>query len=325
MKCFGHRRRGLYRLESGRRAARARRRGDGGRQPLDRAPRQPRRRAGGGRRAGRARHPRRRRAERRWPPTSGPRRSSTWPPRSTSASRSRTPPSTPRSTSAAPPTCSRRRARRRLRPRRLRLHRRARSTARARASELPLDEATPIAPLSAYGQSKFAAEGYLGPLSSACTASPASRCGSATSTARARIRSARPAWSRSSAACCARAAARPSSATAPRPATTYMWATWSTAALAAAASRLDRRGQHRHRPRGQRARPGRDRCGGLGGVESFEPEFAPPRAGEVQRISIDAARAERELDWRPRPASRTACASPSTRSSGAARTARSSH
>jgi UDP-glucose 4-epimerase len=39
--------------------------------------------------------------------------------------------------------------------------------------------------------------------------------------------------------------------------------------------------------------------GRLGGTESFEPEFAPARAGEVQRISIDASRAERELDWRP--------------------------
>jgi UDP-glucose 4-epimerase len=36
----------------------------------------------------------------------------------------------------------------------------------------------------------------------------------------------------------------------------------------------------------------------LDGAESFEPEFAPPRAGEVQRISIDPARAGRELDWR---------------------------
>jgi UDP-glucose 4-epimerase len=36
----------------------------------------------------------------------------------------------------------------------------------------------------------------------------------------------------------------------------------------------------------------------LGGAEDFEPEFAPPRTGEVQRISIDPARAERELDWR---------------------------
>jgi UDP-glucose 4-epimerase len=38
--------------------------------------------------------------------------------------------------------------------------------------------------------------------------------------------------------------------------------------------------------------------GELGGAESFEPEFAPPRPGEVQRISIDPARAERELGWR---------------------------
>ena len=38
--------------------------------------------------------------------------------------------------------------------------------------------------------------------------------------------------------------------------------------------------------------------GGLGGREDFEPEFAPPRAGEVQRIALDATRAERELGWR---------------------------
>jgi UDP-glucose 4-epimerase len=37
----------------------------------------------------------------------------------------------------------------------------------------------------------------------------------------------------------------------------------------------------------------------LGGVESFEPEFAPARAGEVQSVSIDPARAERELGWKP--------------------------
>jgi len=39
--------------------------------------------------------------------------------------------------------------------------------------------------------------------------------------------------------------------------------------------------------------------GRLSGAESFEPEFAPARAGEVQRITLDASRAERELDWRP--------------------------
>jgi len=37
--------------------------------------------------------------------------------------------------------------------------------------------------------------------------------------------------------------------------------------------------------------------GELAGVE-FEPELAPPRPGEVQRISVDPARAERELGWK---------------------------
>jgi len=32
----------------------------------------------------------------------------------------------------------------------------------------------------------------------------------------------------------------------------------------------------------------------------FEPDFAPARTGEVQRITIDPSRAERELGWRPR-------------------------
>ena len=38
--------------------------------------------------------------------------------------------------------------------------------------------------------------------------------------------------------------------------------------------------------------------GELGGVEAFEPELAPPRTGEVQRIAIDPARGERDLGWR---------------------------
>ncbi len=39
--------------------------------------------------------------------------------------------------------------------------------------------------------------------------------------------------------------------------------------------------------------------GELGDSGSFEPEFAPPRTGEVARISIDPGRAERELSWTP--------------------------
>src|SRR3954451_21604680 len=37
----------------------------------------------------------------------------------------------------------------------------------------------------------------------------------------------------------------------------------------------------------------------LSGSDSFEAELAPERTGEVQAISIDAAKAERELNWRP--------------------------
>ena len=38
--------------------------------------------------------------------------------------------------------------------------------------------------------------------------------------------------------------------------------------------------------------------GELGGAETSSPSSRPPRAGEVQRISLDPARAERELGWR---------------------------
>ena len=39
--------------------------------------------------------------------------------------------------------------------------------------------------------------------------------------------------------------------------------------------------------------------GRLGGAGDFEPELAPARPGEVQRIALDAARAESELGWSP--------------------------
>jgi UDP-glucose 4-epimerase len=40
------------------------------------------------------------------------------------------------------------------------------------------------------------------------------------------------------------------------------------------------------------------RLGEFGEGGGFEPELAPPREGEVQRISIDPARAAAELDWK---------------------------
>jgi UDP-glucose 4-epimerase len=38
----------------------------------------------------------------------------------------------------------------------------------------------------------------------------------------------------------------------------------------------------------------------LEGAEGFQPELAPPRAGEVQRVSVDPALAIDALDWRPK-------------------------
>jgi UDP-glucose 4-epimerase len=38
----------------------------------------------------------------------------------------------------------------------------------------------------------------------------------------------------------------------------------------------------------------------VGGGAEFEPEFAPERPGEVQRIAIDPSRARAELGWEPR-------------------------
>ena len=160
MRVLGHRRRGLHRLESGRRPARARRRGDGRRRPLDRAPREPRRGA-------------RRRAPSwsSWTSATAPRWPS-WPREAAPEAifhlaaqidvrKSVADPAFDASinvggtanvleaaraagagaSSSSPPA--------------------ARSTARATARSCRSPRTPPIAPLSAYGQSKYAAEGYL--------------------------------------------------------------------------------------------------------------------------------------------------------------------
>jgi UDP-glucose 4-epimerase len=41
-----------------------------------------------------------------------------------------------------------------------------------------------------------------------------------------------------------------------------------------------------------------DRLGRLAGEDALEPEMAPPREGEIQRIAIDPGRAAEELGWR---------------------------
>ena len=163
--------------------------------------------------------------------------------------------------------------------------------------QLPLDESTPIAPLSAYGQSKFAAEGYLAlyerlyglsgvslrlgnvygprqdPLGEAGVI--AIFCGRLRSRRAAdRVRRRHPdprlhicgrrGGGGAGRGREPRSAGRSTSAAGSRP------TCWSWRAL----------------------------LGEIGGVEDFEPELAPPRAGEVQRIALDASRAERELGWR---------------------------
>jgi UDP-glucose 4-epimerase len=181
------------------------------------------------------------------------------------------------------------------------------------AQELPLAEDAPIAPLSPYGQSKFAAEGYVAlyerlygipgvslrlgnvygprqdPLGEAGVI--AIFCG--------RLR----------------AGQRPTVYGDGRQTRDYIYVgDVVSAALAAAGS--DARGAinvgtgvetdvlelaRRLGELGGAGSPGRGGSGeveGLGEGDGFEPEFAPPRAGEVQRIAIDPGRAERELGWR---------------------------
>ncbi len=226
-----------------------------------------------------------------------PRPSSTWPRRSTSASRWRTRPSTPKSTSAAPPTCSRRPAP----PTRSRVVFVSTGGAiygEGDGQQLPLDEERADRAALRLRPEQVRGRGLPGPLRAPLRAlqhRPA---------ARQRLRPApgparrgrrdrdllRPA--------AAPAAARPSSATASRPATTYMWATWS------------RRRWPRPRPaspaRSTSAPASRPTCSswprpwaGSAEPRTSSPSSRPARAGEVQRITLDAARAERELGWRP--------------------------
>ena len=91
---------------------------------------------------------------------------------------------------------------------------------------IPTPETVEPLPEAPYGQSKFCAERYLRPVHAALR-DAAARCGSATSTARARTRSARRGSSRSSAAAWSAASARSSTATAARRATTSSSPTWS--------------------------------------------------------------------------------------------------
>jgi UDP-glucose 4-epimerase len=161
--------------------------------------------------------------------------------------------------------------------------------------QLPLDESTAIAPLSAYGQSKYAAEGYLAlferlyglstialrlgnvygprqdPLGEAGVI--AIFCGLLASGGRPKIFG---------------------DGTQTRD---YLYVGDVVSAALAASGSAARGPVNLGTGREASVLDLAEILGRLGGVESFEPEFAPPRAGEVQRISLDAGRAKRELGW----------------------------
>lgn len=163
--------------------------------------------------------------------------------------------------------------------------------------ELPLPESTEIAPLSGYGQSKFSAEGYVGLYERLHGLSGMSlRLGNVYGPRQDPL---------GEAGVVAIFCGLLKSGGAP---TVYGDGTQTrdyiyvgdvvAAALAAGATRL-----------GGSANIGTgietsvldivEVLGKLAGRDDFAPELAPARPGEVQRISLDASRAERELGWAP--------------------------
>ncbi len=160
--------------------------------------------------------------------------------------------------------------------------------------ELPLGEGAPVEPLSAYGQSKFAAEGYLALYERLYGLSSVSlRLGNVYGPRQDPLGEAGVI-----AIFCGRlrAGERPTVFGDGRQTRDYIYVgDVVAAALAASGSEASgpiNIGTGRETDVLELAR----RLGELEGVE-FEPELAPARAGEVQRISIDPGRAERELGW----------------------------
>jgi UDP-glucose 4-epimerase len=163
--------------------------------------------------------------------------------------------------------------------------------------QLPLPESTEIAPLSGYGQSKFAAEGYLGLFERLHGLSGMSlRLGNVYGPRQDPLGEAGVV-----AIFCGllKNGGRPTVYGDGSQTRDYIYVgDVVAAALAAGAST---RGGSVNIGTGREASVLDivDVLAELGGRDDFTPEFAPPRAGEVQRISLDAGLAERELDWAP--------------------------
>jgi UDP-glucose 4-epimerase len=162
--------------------------------------------------------------------------------------------------------------------------------------QLPLPESAPIAPLSPYGQSKFAAEGYLALYERLYGLSGVSlRLGNVYGPRQDPLGEAGVI-----AIFCGelRSGGRPTVYGDGSQTRDYIYVgDVVAAALAAAGSEATgpiNIGTGRETDVLELVR----RLGELGGADEFEPEFAPPRTGEVQRVSINPTRAASELDWR---------------------------
>jgi UDP-glucose 4-epimerase len=161
---------------------------------------------------------------------------------------------------------------------------------------LPLPEDAPIAPLSAYGQSKYAAEGYLALYERLYELSGVSlRLGNVYGPRQDPLGEAGVI-----AIFCGvlREGGRPTVFGDGTQTRDYIYVgDVVSAALAAAESEVTgpiNIGTGRETSVLELAEALRD----LGGADGFEPELAPARTGEVQRVSVDPSRAERELNWR---------------------------
>jgi UDP-glucose 4-epimerase len=162
---------------------------------------------------------------------------------------------------------------------------------------LPLDESAPIEPFSAYGQSKFAAEGYLALYERLYGLSSMSlRLGNVYGPRQDPLGEAGVI-----AIFCGLLAGggRPTVFGDGTQTRDYLYVGDVVAAALAAAESSATGPVNIGTGREASVLDLIDLLAELAGREDFEPEFAAARAGEVQRIALAAGRAERELGWRP--------------------------
>jgi UDP-glucose 4-epimerase len=161
--------------------------------------------------------------------------------------------------------------------------------------ELPLEEGAPVEPLSAYGQSKFAAEGYLALYERLYgLSSIALRLGNVYGPRQDPLGEAGVI-----AIFCGklRGGGRPTVYGDGTQTRDYIYVGDVVAAALAAAGSVATGPINIGTGREASVLDLIELLRELDGAEGFEPELAPPRTGEVQRISIDPGRAERELGW----------------------------